>query len=224
MTSKLAPAIPLDQIYPALESNVFGPTKIRAFREDDEFRSFPSRLQQITSVVKFSEEHYQTTPSQGSLARSFEAHPTVVTQSLKHGYTLPDIHAKASLLSPAEEDAIIQWITLNSQKAKHTTRSQILSYATETFKKHLSRGWVNSFLSRRRSDLWETQSQPQEESRLSVPRGFLLRTLDALQTHVNGHFCDLVLNLAEIGVSEWEDRKPKKKCQTDGSERPFNLA
>jgi hypothetical protein len=79
MTNKPAPAIPLDQIYPALESNVFGPTKIRAFREDNKFRSFPDRFQQITGVIKFSEEHYPITPSNGSLARTFEVHPTVVT-------------------------------------------------------------------------------------------------------------------------------------------------
>jgi hypothetical protein len=114
MTSELASEIPLDQIYPALESNVFGPTKIRAFHQDDEFRSFPYRFQQITRVVKFSEGHYQTTPSNGSLTRAFEVHPTVVTRAVKHHYTVPDIHAMVGLLSPAEEDTIIQWITLTS--------------------------------------------------------------------------------------------------------------
>jgi hypothetical protein len=143
MTNQLAPAIPLDQIYPALESNVFGPTNIRAFGQDDKFRSFPYRFQQITPVVKVSKEYYQTTPSNDSLTRAFEVHPTVVTRALKHGYTVQDIHTKAGLLSPAEEDAIIQWITLNSQKARHTTRSQILSYATATFKKPLS-WWASS--------------------------------------------------------------------------------
>jgi hypothetical protein len=102
---------------------VFEPTKIRAFRENDEVRSLPYRFQQITHGVKFAEEHYQTIPSNGSLARAFEVHPTVVTRALKHSYTVPDIHANGGLLSPADEDAIIQWITLNSQKAKHTTRS-----------------------------------------------------------------------------------------------------
>jgi hypothetical protein len=91
MTNELAPAIPLNQIYPALESNVFGPTKIPVVREDDEFRSFPYRFQQITCVVKLSKEYYQATPSNGSLARAFEVHPTIVTPSLKHGYTVPDI-------------------------------------------------------------------------------------------------------------------------------------
>jgi hypothetical protein len=79
MMNELAPAIPLDEIYPTLESNVFGPTKIRAFCEHDEFRYFPYRFQQITCVVKFSGEHYQTAPSNGSLARAVEFHPIVVT-------------------------------------------------------------------------------------------------------------------------------------------------
>jgi hypothetical protein len=210
MTNELAPAIPVDQIYPTLESNVSRPRKVRAFREDDEFRSFPYSFRQITRVVKFSEWHYQTTPSNISLARAFEVQYTVVTRALKHSYTMPDIHAKARLLSPAEQDAIIQWITFNSQKGKHTTRWQILSYATETFKKPLSRGWVNSFLLRDKSDLCETQSQSQAESRPRVPREFLVRTLDALRTHVHGHFCDLVSTLDEMGVPEWKDKKSKK--------------
>jgi hypothetical protein len=113
----------LDQIYPVLESDVFIQIKIRAFGENDELHSFPYRFQRITRVVKFSKEQYQTTPSNGSLALAFEVHPTVVTRALKYGYRVPDMHAKAGLLSPAEEGAVIQWITLNSQKAKHTTRS-----------------------------------------------------------------------------------------------------
>jgi hypothetical protein len=68
----------------------------------------PYRFQLITLVVKFSEEHYQTTPSNDFLTRAFEVHLAIVTRALKHGYTVPDMHAKADLLSPAEEDAIIQ--------------------------------------------------------------------------------------------------------------------
>jgi hypothetical protein len=107
ITNKLAPTIPLDQIYPALDQCVWTDKDSRV-PWDDEFRSFPYRFQQITRVVKFSEEHYQMILLNGSLTRAFEVHPTVVTRALKHGYAVPDIHAKAGLLSLAEEDAIIQ--------------------------------------------------------------------------------------------------------------------
>jgi hypothetical protein len=68
MTNELAPAIPLNQIYPALDSNAFGPTKTHSFCEDGEFHFFSYHFQQITPVVKFSEEQSQTTPLNGSLA------------------------------------------------------------------------------------------------------------------------------------------------------------
>jgi hypothetical protein len=65
------------------------------------------------------------------------------------------------------------------------------------------------FYREEQTKLWQTQSRPQEEPKLSFPRTFLVRTLDALQTHGHRHFCDLVFNLNEMGVSEWEDRKSK---------------
>jgi hypothetical protein len=106
-------------------------------------------------------------------SRLFEVHSTAVTYALKYGYTVPNIQAKAGLLVAGEEEVIIQWVRANSHKAVHAPRSQILSCAAETFKKPLSRGWVHSLVLRRKSELWETQSQPQEESKLIVPREFL---------------------------------------------------
>jgi hypothetical protein len=103
MTNALAQAIPPEELYPALEAHLFGPTKIRAFREDDEFRSFRYRFQQTTHVVKDFEQGCQATPSNDSLAWAFDVHPAVVTRALKHGYTVPDIHAKASMLVPAQQ-------------------------------------------------------------------------------------------------------------------------
>jgi hypothetical protein len=41
MRDELAASIPPEEICVALEIHVFGPTKIRVFREDDELRSFP---------------------------------------------------------------------------------------------------------------------------------------------------------------------------------------
>jgi hypothetical protein len=78
MTNKPAPAIPLEELYPALEADVFGLTQIHASSEDDELRLFRSRFQQITHVVKFFEQHYQATPSNDSLARVFDVHSIVV--------------------------------------------------------------------------------------------------------------------------------------------------
>jgi hypothetical protein len=134
MTIELAPAIPLEQLHPALESHVFGLTKIRAFRADEGFLAFQYRFQQISRVIRFFAEYNQVTRCDSFLTRAFEVHPTVVTHALKHSSTVTNIQAKAGLLLSAEEEVIIQWIRLNLQKARRTNLSQIRGYARETFK------------------------------------------------------------------------------------------
>jgi hypothetical protein len=51
---------------------------------------------------------------------------------------------------------------------------------------------------------------PQEERRLQIPRAFLERTIHDLNDYLQGCISELVFNLNEIGISDWEDRKTKK--------------
>jgi hypothetical protein len=55
-------------------------------------------------------------------------------------------------------------------------------------------------------------SEPQEDSRLQVPREFLLGAISRMEETVQDCVRDLVSDLDEVGVgvSEWEDRKSKK--------------
>jgi hypothetical protein len=45
---------------------------------------------------------------------------------------------------------------------------------------------------------------------LQVPRAFLERTVQDLNENVQGSAAELVFNLDEVGISEWEDRETKK--------------
>jgi hypothetical protein len=69
---------------------------------------------------------------------------------------------------------------------------------------------VDSFLLRHSEELNETTSSPQENTRLEVPREFLRKTLRRMKDAVKGCVRDLVFNLDEVGVSDWEDRKSKR--------------
>jgi hypothetical protein len=51
---------------------------------------------------------------------------------------------------------------------------------------------------------------PQEDARLAVPCVFLDETMRCLGEYVHGIKSELVFNLDEVGVSEWEDRKDEK--------------
>jgi hypothetical protein len=58
--------------------------------------------------------------------------------------------------------------------------------------------------------LAETISKPQEDTRLQVPRELLLGTISGMEEAMQGCIHDLLFDLEEIGVLEWEDRKSKK--------------
>jgi hypothetical protein len=74
----------------------------------------------------------------------------------------------------------------------------------------VSKGWVDSFILRHEADLTERKTMPEEEVRLEVPHVFLNEAIGHLQDHVQGMKAELVFNLDEVGISEWEGRKDKK--------------
>jgi hypothetical protein len=90
------------------------------------------------------------------------------------------------------------------------TRTDIRNYFREVGKFQVSRGWVDSFISPHADELTEKKSSPQEETRLRVSRVFLEETMRTLHKTIQGHPYELVFNLDEVGISDWEDRKLKK--------------
>jgi hypothetical protein len=58
--------------------------------------------------------------------------------------------------------------------------------------------------------LTETKSTPEEDLRLKVPRAFLDEMICCLREYIQEMKSELVFNLDEVGMSEWEDRKDKK--------------
>jgi hypothetical protein len=74
----------------------------------------------------------------------------------------------------------------------------------------MSRGWVDSFILPHSAELPEKQSSPREEPPLQVPRIFLEETIRSMHETRQGCPADLVFNLDEVGISDWEDRNPKK--------------
>jgi hypothetical protein len=74
----------------------------------------------------------------------------------------------------------------------------------------VSRGWVNSFVGRHLDRLCKAKSASQEAQRLEVPCCFLDEVVRCLTQFVQGCVAELVFNLDEVGISEWEDRTTKK--------------
>jgi hypothetical protein len=69
---------------------------------------------------------------------------------------------------------------------------------------------LQAFISRHLDQLQICPSLPQEETRMIVPRAHLEDHIQLAKLFIAGRFSELVLNLDEVGSSDWEDQKPKK--------------
>jgi hypothetical protein len=82
-----------------------------------------------------------------------------------------------------------------------------MDYCTFQFKIKSTRGLVNSFVLRHSDEIIQTESGAQEGQRSQVPGMFLQRMTQNLHEYVRGRVAELVFNLDEVGISDWEDRK-----------------
>jgi hypothetical protein len=77
---------------------------------------------------------------------------------------------------------------------------------------HLSvtRGWVNSFLGRHWEGSYLVKSVSQETQRLEIPRCFLEKTIRDIHEYVQGRPTEIVFEIDEVGIVDWEDQKSKR--------------
>jgi hypothetical protein len=85
-----------------------------------------------------------------------------------------------------------------------------MDYCTSQVKINFARGWINSFVLRHSQERIQTKSAPHEEQRVQVPSAFLKRTVQGLNDNGQGCVAELVFNLDEVGISDWEDRETEK--------------
>jgi hypothetical protein len=129
---------------------------------------------------------------------------------LANGLSLPK-SCDRHLGVQAESDAnILAWIKRRAEKNAAITRTNIRNYCHHVCRLEVSRGWVDSFILRHSAALTEKKSSRQEEPRFQVSRIFLMETICTMHETLQGCPVDLVFNLDEVGISDWEDRKPKK--------------
>jgi hypothetical protein len=205
-----APAIPLDLLWKGLGQNCFGPANIEILHQDTELPNLQFRAQQIFYIVDWARTHLEIDPTIGSLERAFNCSRHAIHSALANGLSEPRSRGRHLAVNAESEANILAWITSQAEKNAAVTRTEIMNYCREVCKIAVTRGWVDSFISRHSAELIEKKSSPQEEPRLQVPRIFLDQTGHSMHGAVQDRPTDLVFNLDEVGISDWEDRQPKK--------------
>jgi hypothetical protein len=99
----------------------------------------------------------------------------------------------------------VDWIAAKAANNVAVHRTELLHKCNERFGKSITRGWVGSFLTRHAEQLFETKTVLQENPRPEVPRVFLQAGLNGFRNHIHQACAELVFNLDEIKISEWEN-------------------
>jgi hypothetical protein len=164
----------------------------------------------MVRLMEFSSTELHLNFSIRLVTRAFNIAHWAVKRALLRGYEDPPGRGRYRELSPEDEHALVEWIAKNAHHNAVVTRTESLNYCIATFGTAVTRAWVDSFLFRHAAELFETKSSPQENQRLEVPRVVLEAAIEDIQTHIQNAYADLVFNLNEIGISEWEDRVERK--------------
>jgi hypothetical protein len=204
------PAISREILYEALSQTCLSSRNARPVLDDPIFPSLQFRSHQIFFVFTFERDELQIPISRGGLERAFNCSRSTVQRALENGWNTPTSRGRHPAMHPESEAKILQWVGNNYEQSNPVTRTEILHYCERKFNVPATRGWVDSFILRHQSELIEKKILPQEEPRLQVPRVFLDETIRAMEASVQNRPADLIFNLDEVGVSEWENRNPKR--------------
>jgi hypothetical protein len=89
------------------------------------------------------------------------------------------------------------------------TQTEVLNFVETEFRKTLIHGWLECFLKRHSGDIRKAVLAPEELPRLQIPRCYLDKYITLIKPWVPLVPAELIFNLDETGLSDWEERKPK---------------
>jgi hypothetical protein len=167
-------------------------------------------VHQICFVAHFARKITGQELLVSQLARAFGCHPIRVKVALANEFDETKSRGRYMAFDEDSEGEILAWIETKAEKSRPMTRMELRNYCEAKYSRSVSKGWVDSFIRDHRACATEKQSTPQEEARREVPRVFLDETICCLREYVQGMKAELVFNLDEVGLSEWEDRKDKR--------------
>ena len=184
--------------------------EIRYLLRHSNFFDIPCRNHQLHFFVNFFKENYNKTLFSNELAIIFDMNPKTVRKNLREGIQDMKPPGRHHAFDNETENIIIQEINSRFQANKPMTQVQLINFISKKFQKNVTKGWVNSFIGRHINELQKCHSSPQEDNRLCIPREYLEQHIMNLKEFLQGKCAELIFNLDEVGLSEWEERKIRK--------------
>jgi hypothetical protein len=189
-----APAIRHDLLWKGLGQNCFGPGNVRILQEDIQLPKLQLPAQQLFSIADWARTDLRTDPTIRSLERAFSCSRHVIHSASANGLNEPNSRARHFAVNAESDANILACITGKAEKNAAAIGTDIRNYCREGCKIEVTRGWVDSFVSRHSAGLIEKKSSRQKEPRLQVSRVFLDQTGGSMHDAVQGRPADLVFN------------------------------
>lgn len=215
MPPKLAP-LPPDVLIPLLQKTMMSGQDIRALGRCDGFSDCDSRNAQLLFVRDFCRTNCGITANNAFLSVAFGLSPGNVAKILCKARKAPQAPGRPLSLTEDQEAAVIAYIHETSRTRNFVTRAAILRFIEENMGKTLTHGWIHTFLSRHAGEVILRVARPQENPRLQTPRLYLNQYISLLQRVIELSPAELIFNIDESGLSDWEERKKKDVIVSSG--------
>jgi hypothetical protein len=140
---------------------------------DDQFMNARYRAHQTVRLFEFASTQLHIVLSARVIVRDFEVSHIVVARAELTGYDDPPVHGCHRQISANCEQELVECLVNKAVNYRAVNQMELLHECTERFGKSITRGLVDSFITRHAYQLFETKNIPQEKPRLEVPRVFL---------------------------------------------------
>ena len=202
-------ALTEQQIYDKCINTIITSRDLRAMMRDEAYRAIIYRNEQLVFFKIFLKENCYKSANAKLLSIIFDISEgqvrKIITKSKKEKKDV----GRPFKISPDNEKKLIEEIKSKKSTQDFMTMCQIIKYAEDSFRISLTYGWLNSFIFRHKDDLKKAVISPQENLRLQVPRRFLTEFLDLVDHIIQITPAELVYNIDETGLSDWEERHTK---------------
>ena len=202
-------ALTIDELYKRFFNTIITARDIRAATKVEEFHGCTSRNEQMYFLRQFFHENCYKSVSAKLLATIYDTSEGNVRKIICRQKKGRKTHGRPLSLVVENENLLVAQILSKRDTSEFMTIPEIIKYVEEAFKLTITRGWVNSFVFRYKDDLKKSVITAQDQLRLQVPRVYLEEYLDLIEVIIEATPAELVYNIDETGLSDWEEKKPK---------------
>jgi hypothetical protein len=178
------------------------------------WNSLRSRNEQLAFLAELSETECAKILHSSTLAEIFNISPPHVHEFLARVHSTPGASCRPLELPSKQKEMACCFIKKGYTSRNYVTQRHVLDFVDSTFRITLRYGWVRCFVQLRSQQIVQQVLLPHEQPRIQVLHAHLNWYRPLIQTLVRLFPAELVYNMDDPGLSDWEECSEKKVVMT----------